>query len=221
MEHLVKPYTVIRLYSVHFDESFDLRKFALSHKNCKIHHKNTWRCTYTDNNFKLNIYKKGKYILFTKTLDEDDIRREMFKLFKKYPTKIFLRNWAIKFGFSKPLNLDSLKQDLKSSDLNKIFDIIFQVNTLKKKNVDVPKETVQLNKQAFTAIILRPFKGESNMAFSIFGSGKINVAGLKKKEDVEVVYKYFRESLIEKLLNNTADKPLVNDEAETDDLFSF
>lgn len=205
MELLEQPYTTIRLYSIYFDKPVDIKKFALSHKNCKLHYKNLWRCTYKDENFKLNIHKRLKYILFTKTMDENDIKREMIKLFGRKPVNIVLRNWAIKLNFKKSVNLDSLNEELKSTSLNKVFEIILQNKKSKNKSKENVKKTVQLNKQQFTAIILRPFKGLHKITFSIFATGKINVSGLKKKEDLEFVYNYYREYLVDLLLKNSVD----------------
>lgn len=225
MDLLEKPYTTIRLYSIYFSTPIDIKKFALSHKNCKLHFKNLWRCTYKDDNFKLNIHKRLKYILFTKTLDENDIMREMYKLFGKYPTQIVLRNWAIKLNFKKRINLDSLNEELKSTSLNTVFEIILHNKITRTKTENV-KKTVQLNKQQFTAVILRPFKGVHKITFSIFATGKINVSGLKKKEDLKVVYHYYKTYLVDVLKYNSVgevDENVETNEEDNDDegLFSF
>ena len=83
-----------------------------------------------------------------------------------------------------------------------------------------PKETVQMNKQAFTAIILRPFKGTnvSNITFTIFATGAIGVTGLKSVNDIEIVKEYLFISLIKKLNDNVADTLIKEEHIE---LFSF
>lgn len=216
-----EPVTTNRLYSVHLKDHLDLIEFAVTHKNCKVHFSNQWRCTYNSNNFTLNIYKKGKYILFTKVLDENGIREHMFKLFHQYPTQIVLRNWSIKVYFHSTIDLDGLKASIKNSDLNKTMEELLKNKLMKQTNKESNKETVQLNKQAFTAVILRPFKPYSKIAFSIFASGKIGITGLKSKSDLTLVQRYLNETLLIRLeenMSNISPNDMVD---EDDDLFAF
>ena len=216
------PITTTRVVSIHLKKETNLLDFALSRKNCKINHNNLWRCTHYSKNYSINIYSSGKNILFTKVLNDKEIYNEMTKLFNgNIPYKIELRNWSVKFKFHQYLNLDSLNRDLKNSDLNRIFNIIYQEKVMKCSDSNTyPKETVQMNKQAFTAIILRPFKGTnvSNITFTIFATGAIGVTGLKSVNDIEIVKEYLFISLIKKLNDNVADTLIKEEHIE---LFSF
>jgi TATA-box binding protein (TBP) (component of TFIID and TFIIIB) len=202
------PVTTTRVLSVHLYKKTDLLQFALTHKNCKINEGNLWRCTHYADNFSVNIYSSGKNILFTKVLSNDEIHKEMTRLFGEEPASIELRNWSIKFKFEYQLNLDTLNNDLKNTNLNRIFNIIYKEKVLKQTGVVYPKETVQMNKQAFTAIILRPFKGTSsaNITFTIFATGSIGATGLKSTNDVKTVLTFLHINLKPKLYDNTSNE---------------
>lgn len=217
-----KPATTIRQYSVCIPRpNTDLKSFALNHKNCKVHHGNRWRCTYNNVNFTLNIYKWSKFIMFTNVLDQKSIEEEIFKLFHQKPKSVILRNWSIKIKFHKNINLDTLNSDLQGTNLNEIFNIIYKEKILKQKNVEYPKETIQLDKQKFPALILRPFRGYSKITYEIFASGAIGIAGLKTKEDLKIVIDYLETVLKDKLKKSSIDCDYMEDDDEELDLFSF
>lgn len=210
---LSNPVTTVRLYSVSLPKPIDIKKFALSNKNCKVDFNNIWRCTYTDDDFKLNIYGWGNFILFTKIMDVNDIEQAMERLFNQKPKKITLRNWAIKVNFYKRVNLDNLKEELSNNHLYEVF-------TRKKTK----KEIVQLDKQSFTAVILRPFIDTSKITFSIFATGSIGVTGLKNLSDVSKVQDYLHSVLIHKLelhASTGEETSFTMNTGDVDDLFTF
>lgn len=208
---LSNPQTTIRLYSVHLKNTIDLKEFVLTHKNCKINNSKKWRCTYCTNDYILNLYKHGKFILFTKVLSESEIRSEIRLLFNCEPIKVILRNWSVKVKFPSLINLDNLKQKLSSSNLSSACNIIYRKRFLKDKEATAPEKVVQLNKQLFTAIIFRPFKGYNNITMSIFASGCIGITGLKKKSDLDLTINYINTNLI-KILDKSSASLALSDE---------
>ena len=107
------------------------------------------------------------------------------------------------------------------SDLCRVCDIVYKEKFLKKVDLSYPKETIQLNKQSFTAIILRPFEGNCNTTMSIFASGSIGITGLKKKDDLTQALNYIYTTLLSKLNISSVHASDNTLDVFNDELFSF
>ncbi|GBG29802.1 Hypothetical Protein FCC1311_060222 [Hondaea fermentalgiana] len=173
--------------SVHLNMSFDLEHFAATHDNCVIKSSCPWRCTFYSRGYTMNMYQSGYFILFTRSMDEADVRREMVRLFGIEPVSVVLRNLVVKFYHPGPIVLEVLYDALSGKTVHDFF----QSGCAKGGAVPL----VIMDKQTFSALRLRPFP-RTRITLSVFSSGAIGVAGLKSDEDLARTREYICDTLI-------------------------
>ena len=162
---------VNKIYNVHLNKSFDIDNYALVNKN--IVFTTPWILTQYYRDFTINIFKSKKILVMTKIINEDLVKKFIEENLNRKVEKISVSNITILINLKKNLNLEY------------IYD-----NLIKNLNA-----VINLNLQKFPAIIIR-FKNKNNLILEIYGTGKLNVTGLKNNSEISDVVNFIKSDLL-------------------------
>jgi len=150
----------------------DLVEYALTHPNCVIGQKCTWRCTNYHPEFTVNMFRRNKWVLTTKVDDVGRVAQLVEETYKVRPYKIKVVNKTMIFRVNAMYSLDELYDYLAAT-------------------ADESEGVQLLDKIRYPAIICVISK-EETVTLEIYHKGAINATGMKG-DNVELQVQMVRE----------------------------
>jgi TATA-box binding protein (TBP) (component of TFIID and TFIIIB) len=181
------------------DKEIDILDFACHHYGCVIRTCGKFRCTFYDNDITMNMYNSGRFIVFTYTLSDEELRERIKEIFGVYYKSAKISNMAIRFKHAtNHIILEELEKRLKYRSLDDMF--------MKKEHTDSEKciqeygmtkckiFSYKLEKQQFSSLRMKVWE-DKKIKVMVFGTGRVNCSGIKSEEDKQLIIGFLRESL--------------------------
>lgn len=154
----------------------NLLTYALNNPNCVIRPKCKWRCTCYAEDFTVNMFRWGVWVLATKEDSIEKVYQMVETHFGERPVEVDVQNKTMIFGLGVKICLDDL------------YDRLFATRQ--------PHEGIVLmDRERFPAMICK-LNLAQNITMEVYHKGYINATGMKTDHDVECVRNFIRERII-------------------------
>lgn len=189
----------IKSVSIYMEKEIDILDFACHNYGCVIRNCGKFRCTFYDNDITMNMYNSGRFIVFTYTLSDNELRERIKKIFGVYYKSAKISNMVIRFKHSSnQIILEELEKRLICRSLDDMFmkkehvdnDKCIQENGMTKCNIF----SYKLAKQQFSSLRIKIWE-DKQIKLMVFGTGSINCSGIKSEEDKQLIINYLRDAL--------------------------
>jgi len=186
-EHVIDVHNILykvsnKTYKITIPKPIDIIEYAKTHHNCILNA--NWRCTQHFRDFSVNIFKKTKWMLMTREMDEDVVKKMFFDKFGFNVVDIQVVNITVMVKLGAAVNLEQLHQMMTST---KISDVL--------NGYRATEDFYFLDAQTFPALIAKPYK-DRDLVLEFYATGAINVTGLKSNLEIEDALHYIRNRVI-------------------------